>query len=75
MAQEVRDEEVRAQGATPGTPKFHKVKEALIAAKLNARPKKIVPEAVPEAPPPEAAPPVEPPPGQKRALRQPIVRT
>jgi tRNA nucleotidyltransferase/poly(A) polymerase len=71
MAQEVRDEEVRAQGATPGTPKFHKVKEALIAAKLNARPKKIVPEAPPAEPPPEAAPP----PGQKRALRQPIVRT
>jgi tRNA nucleotidyltransferase/poly(A) polymerase len=75
MAQEVRDEEVRAQGVTPGTPKFHKVKEALIAAKLNARPKKIVPEAPSETPPPEAAPPVEPPPGQKRALRQPIVRT
>jgi tRNA nucleotidyltransferase/poly(A) polymerase len=76
MAQEIGDEEVRAQGVTPGTPKFQKVKESLIAAKLNARPKKIVPEPPPaETPPAGAPPPVELPPGQKGALRQPIVRT
>jgi tRNA nucleotidyltransferase (CCA-adding enzyme) len=69
LAQEVTDEEVRAKGVAPGTAKFQKVKEELVAARLNARPKKVVPEE-----PAEPAIPPEPPPGQKRALRQPIVR-
>jgi tRNA nucleotidyltransferase/poly(A) polymerase len=69
MAQEVTDEEVLAKGVAPGTAKFQKVKGELIAAKLNARPKKVVPEEPVEPPQP-----VEPPPGQKRVLRQPIVR-
>jgi tRNA nucleotidyltransferase/poly(A) polymerase len=69
LALEVTDEEVRAKGVAPGTPKFQKVKDELIAAKLNARPKKAVPEE-----PVEPATPAEPPPGQKRVLRQPIVR-
>jgi tRNA nucleotidyltransferase/poly(A) polymerase len=69
LAQEVTDEEVRGKGVAPGTAKFQKVKEELVAARLNARPKKVVPEE-----PVEPAIPPEPPPGQKRALRQPIVR-
>jgi tRNA nucleotidyltransferase (CCA-adding enzyme) len=55
MAQEVTEEDVRAKGVTPGTPKFNRVKEELIAAKLNARPKKPAPEEVP-APPPQPVP-------------------
>jgi tRNA nucleotidyltransferase/poly(A) polymerase len=47
MAQEVTDDEVRAKGVEPGTPKWDKAKEEVIAAKLNARPKKPVPEEVP----------------------------
>lgn len=71
LAQEVTDEEVCAKGAQPGTPKFRKVKEDLIAQKLNARPKKVVPEEAPQA-----ATPPEPTPGPaKKILRQPIVRT
>jgi len=69
LALEVTDEEVRAKGVAPGTAKFQKVKEELVAARLNARPKKVVPEE-----PAEPAKPADPPAGQKRALRQPIVR-
>jgi tRNA nucleotidyltransferase (CCA-adding enzyme) len=55
MAQEVTEEDVRAKGVTPGTPKFNRVREELIAAKLNARPKKPAPEEAP-APPPQPVP-------------------
>ncbi len=42
LAQEVTDEEVaEASGAIAGTPKFKKAKEATVAARLDARPKKI----------------------------------
>lgn len=51
-AQEVTDADVAAAGAVPGTPKFQKLKEQMVAARLDARPKKIVPEAVPELPAP-----------------------
>jgi hypothetical protein len=69
LAQEITDDEVRAKGVEPGTPKFQKAKEELIVQKLNARPKKPAPEEVPEPPP-------EPPQtGGKKALRQPIVRS
>ena len=44
LAQEVTDEQVVEAGAKPGTPKFEKVRRTLIAALLNARPKKIEPE-------------------------------
>ncbi|MGA2327899.1 MAG: hypothetical protein ABSH05_16590 [Bryobacteraceae bacterium] len=71
LAQEVTDEEVRAKGVEPGTPKFQKAKDELISAKLNARPKKVVPEEPAEAAKPAETPPANP----KRALRQPIVRT
>ena len=65
---------VRAKGVEPGTSKFHKVKEELIAQKLNARPKKVVPEEIVEGAQPVGPPP---PPGTypKKMLRQPIVRT
>jgi tRNA nucleotidyltransferase (CCA-adding enzyme) len=58
LAQEVTDEEVRAKGVEPGTPKYEKAREELIAAKLNARPKKPAPEevAAASAPPQPAAP-------------------
>ncbi len=68
VAQEVTDDEVRAKGVEPGTPKFQKMKEELIVQRLNARPKKPAPEEAPEPPP---APPQT---GGKKALRQPIVR-
>ena len=44
-----------AKGVEPGTPKWDKAKEEVIAAKLNARPKKPAPE---EVPPPGPQPPV-----------------
>jgi tRNA nucleotidyltransferase (CCA-adding enzyme) len=72
MAQEVSDEEVQAKGVAPGTPKYEKVKEELIAAKLNARPKKPTPEEL--AAPPPAPVPVAPG-GLRRAYsRQPSAR-
>jgi hypothetical protein len=68
LAQEVTDDEVRAKGVEPGTPKFQKAKDELIVQKLNARPKKPAPEEV-------AEPPAEPPQtGGRKALRQPIAR-
>ncbi|MGD1071367.1 MAG: hypothetical protein ABSB15_14595 [Bryobacteraceae bacterium] len=57
QAQEVSDDQVAATGVKPGTPKFVKARQAMIAARLNARPRKIVPpEPEPEAvaPPPMA---------------------
>jgi tRNA nucleotidyltransferase (CCA-adding enzyme) len=68
-AQEVTDDEVRAKGAAPGTPKFRKLKEEIIAQRLNARPKKVTPEEAPAAPPEPSSP------AAKKALRQPIVRS
>jgi tRNA nucleotidyltransferase/poly(A) polymerase len=50
MAQEVSAKDV--VGAEPGTPKFQKLFQQLINAKLDARPKKIVVEEVPPPPPP-----------------------
>lgn len=59
-ALEVSDAEVDGAGAAPGTPKFQKAKEELIAKKLNSRPK---PQPVP--PPPVEEPP-KPPEGMRR---------
>ncbi len=48
-AQEVTDKEVTAtKGVEPSSPKFKKVKADLIAARLDARPKKVVPPPEPE---------------------------
>ncbi len=54
MAQEVTEEEVAATGVKPGTPKFTKAYQAIVTARLNARPKKVVEEPEPAAPPPMA---------------------
>lgn len=55
-AQEVTDKDVMEQGVHPGTPKFKKLKAEMIATRLDARPKKVVPPPEPEpAPPPQAA--------------------
>jgi hypothetical protein len=51
-AQEVTDAEVLATGVPAGTPKFEKAKAEMIAARLDARPKKIPPPPQVEAPPP-----------------------
>ncbi len=48
LAQEVTEEQVAATGVKPGTPKFEKAFQAMIATHLNARPKK-VPPPEPEA--------------------------
>jgi tRNA nucleotidyltransferase (CCA-adding enzyme) len=73
LAQEVTDEEVRAKGVEPGTPKYEKAKEELIAAKLNARPKKPTPEELAAAANPPAPP--SQPGGLRRAYsRQPTAR-
>jgi tRNA nucleotidyltransferase/poly(A) polymerase len=52
MSQEITDEMVTLTGATPGTPKFHKVKEEMILKHLDARPKKVEPPPEPPPPPP-----------------------
>lgn len=72
VAQEVTEEEVRAKGVQPGTPKYEKVRNELIAARLNARPKKPVVE---EPQPPAKPGPMEPPGALRRAYyRQPSAR-
>ena len=48
LSQEITDAEVEAKGVTPGTSKFQKLKEEMVAARLDGRTKR---------PPP---PPVEP---------------
>ena len=50
-AQEITEKDVVEKGATPGTSKFAKVQAQLIAARLDARPKKVVIEE-PTPPPP-----------------------
>jgi hypothetical protein len=55
-ALEVTDRDVTAAGVQPGTPKFQRVKDELIATRLDSRPRKVAP--------PEAAEPAPPPPPQ-----------
>jgi tRNA nucleotidyltransferase (CCA-adding enzyme) len=55
MALEVTDAMVEERGGKPGTPKFAKLRDGMIAVRLDARPKKVVPV---EAPPPLPVPPV-----------------
>lgn len=52
-AQEITEKAVIERGAEPGTPKFAKLQQQMIAERLDARPKKIVVE---EPPPPPVAP-------------------
>ncbi|MFL6415716.1 MAG: hypothetical protein ACJ74Y_08610 [Bryobacteraceae bacterium] len=54
-AQEVTPADVIGQGAQPGTAKFDKIYKELVAARLDARPKK--PVIVEEPPPPPPPPP------------------
>lgn len=51
-AQEITPEQVIERGAQPGTAKFAKLHQEMIAARLDARPKKIVVEQPPPPPPP-----------------------
>jgi tRNA nucleotidyltransferase (CCA-adding enzyme) len=56
-AQEVTEREVAASGVTPGTPKYNKAKEQMIATRLDSRPKKVpVPPEVPVVPTPGRGP-------------------
>jgi len=48
-AQEVTEKDVIERGAQPGTPKFAKLHQAMIAARLDARPKKVPVEEPPTA--------------------------
>ncbi len=52
LAQEVTQKDVMEKGVEPGTPKFEKLHQQLIAARLDARPKKVVIEEPPPPPPP-----------------------
>ncbi|MGA2436775.1 MAG: hypothetical protein ABSG25_15985, partial [Bryobacteraceae bacterium] len=71
LAHEVTDEEVRAAGGVPGTPKYQKIKDELVTVKLNARPKKPTPEELAETAKPEES---GPPGALRKALRPPGVR-
>jgi tRNA nucleotidyltransferase (CCA-adding enzyme) len=51
-AQEVTERDVIQKGAQPGTPKFAKLYQQMIATRLDARPKKVVVEQPPPLPPP-----------------------
>lgn len=56
LSQEVTEEQVAATGVKPGTPKFEKAFQAMIATHLNARPKKVPPPEPEAAGAPGAAP-------------------
>lgn len=62
-AQEITERDVIQHGGQPGTPKFLKLQQQLIAARLDARPKKV---AVEEPPPPPPSGPGRPPSGMGR---------
>ncbi|MBV8810010.1 MAG: hypothetical protein JO033_15165 [Acidobacteriaceae bacterium] len=48
IAQEITEKDVIERGGQPGTPKFAKLQQQMIAARLDARPKKVVVEEPPE---------------------------
>lgn len=52
---EITPEEFASIQAKPGTPKYQKAREALIAHRLDRRPPRVAPEAPPPPPPPETA--------------------
>lgn len=66
-AQEITEEEILARGVQPGTPKYVKVQQELIAARLNARPKRPAPAEQPEPEKPPAR-------SEVVALRKPLTR-
>lgn len=51
-AREITEVEIAEHAGKPGTPKYEKLRDQFIAAKLDARPKKVVPVEVPAPPPP-----------------------
>jgi tRNA nucleotidyltransferase (CCA-adding enzyme) len=51
-AQEITEKDVVERGGQPGTPKFAKLQKEMIAARLDARPKKVIVEEPPPLPPP-----------------------
>jgi hypothetical protein len=55
-AQEVTDAMVMEKGVTPGSPKFAKVREEMVAARLDSRPRKVPAIEIPPPPPPPVAP-------------------
>jgi len=56
LAQEVTEQDVINTGLELGSPKFSKAYAQLISARLDARPKKVVPEEPPPPPPPLTGP-------------------
>ncbi len=50
-AQEITEKDVLGRGALPGTAKFAKLQQQMIASRLDARPKKVVIEEPPPPPP------------------------
>lgn len=66
-AQEITEQEIRAKGGEPGTAKYRRLKEELIAARLNARPKRPAPQA-------PAASPVAPAPSDPRNAKRMLAR-
>ncbi len=56
LAQEITPEEFAALDGKPGTPKYQKARDALVANRLDRRPPRVAPEsASPPPPPPEQA--------------------
>jgi tRNA nucleotidyltransferase/poly(A) polymerase len=56
-ALEITEAVVEEHGGTPGTPKFSKLRNELIATRLDSRPRKAPPVEVAPAPPPVVTPP------------------
>lgn len=52
MAQEVTEKDVLEKGVQPGSPKYAKIYQQLVNARLDARPKKVIVEEPPPPPPP-----------------------
>lgn len=55
-AQEITDTVVTEHGGKQGTPKFAKLRDELIASRLDSRPKKVAPVEPPPPPPPPPGP-------------------
>ena len=56
MALEIPPEEFAALDGKPGTPKYQKARDALLASRLDRRPPRVQPEAPPPPPPPPPEP-------------------
>ena len=55
LVQEITPEEFAAIDAKPGTPKYQKAREALVANRLDRRPPRVTASAEAPPPPPETA--------------------